>query len=89
MLNFDRIWLQLSCLLPTPVGFSAILMSLLSFLCQKAYPGDFLRPDAILSRSYLKKCSIWPPPSPAPTPSIINLSFFKNAIKYEPLGVTG
>ena len=57
-------------------------MSFLSFLSQKTYPGEFLKPEVILSRSYLRKCKIWPGP-----PSIINLSFFKNAIKSEPLGV--
>ena len=40
------------------VGFRAILMSLLSFLSQKIYPGDFLKSEVILSRSYLRKCSI-------------------------------
>ena len=65
-----------------PVGFRAISMSFLSFLSQKTYPGEFLKPEVILSRSYLRKCKIWPGP-----PSIINLSFFKNAIKSEPLGV--
>ena len=58
-----------------PVGFRAILMSFLSFLSQKAYPGEFLRPEVILSRSYLRKCSIWLGSLP-----IINLSFFKNVI---------
>ena len=57
-------------------------MSFLSFLSQKTYPGEFLIPKVVLSRSYLRKCSIWLGP-----PRIINLSFFKNAIKFEPLGV--
>ena len=51
MLNFDRI-----CLIP--VGLRAILVSLLSFLSEKTYPGEFLRPEVILSRRYLRKCSI-------------------------------
>ena len=42
-----------------PVGCRAILMSCLSFESQKTYPGEFLRPEVILSRSYLRKCSIW------------------------------
>ena len=62
-----------------PVGFRAISMSFLSFLSQKTYPGEFLRPEVILSRSYLRKCSIW-----LGLPSSINL-FFKNAIKSESL----
>ena len=66
-----------------PVGFRAISMLFLSFLSQKTYPDKFLRPDIILSRSYLRKCSIWP------CPYIINLSFFKNDIKSEPLRVRG
>ena len=65
-----------------PVGFRAILVSFLSFLSQKTYPGEFVRPEVILSRSYLRKCSIW-----LGLPPIINLSFFKNTIKSEPLGV--
>ena len=64
------------------VGFRVISMSFLSFLSQKTYPGEFLRPKVILSRSYLRKFSVW-----RCAPSIINLSFFKNAIKSEPLGV--
>ena len=66
------------------IGFRAITMSFLSFLSQKAYPGECLRPDVVLSRSYLRKCSIWLGPPP-----IINLSFFENAIKSEPLGARG
>ena len=66
-----------------PVDFGATLMSLFGFLSQKKYPGEFLRPEVILSRSYLRKCSIWPPPS-----IINNLSFFKNAISSETLGVS-
>ena len=38
-----------------PVGFSAISMSFLSFLSQTIYPGEFLRPEGILNRSYLKQ----------------------------------
>ena len=44
----------------------------------------FLRPEIILSKSYLRKGSIW-----LGLPSIIKFSFFKNAIKSEPLGVRG
>ena len=67
-----------------PVGFRAILMSFLSFLSQKKYPGEFFRPEVILSRSYLRNCCIRRSPL-----IIINLSLFKNAIKSEPLGVRG
>ena len=66
-----------------PVGFRTVSMSFLSFLSQKTYPGQFLRPEAILGRSYLRKFSIW-----APSVSI-NFSFFKNAINSELLGVRG
>ena len=59
-------------------------MAFLSFLSQKTYPGEFLRPEVILSRSYLRKCSI-----PLGFLPIINLSFFLNIIKSEPLGVRG
>ena len=64
-----------------PVGFRAILMSFLSFLSQKTYPGEFVRPEVILSRTYLRKCSIW-----LGLPPIIN---FENTIKSELLGVRG
>ena len=37
-----------------PVSFRTILISFLSFLSQKTYPGEFLRPKIILSRSYLR-----------------------------------
>ena len=67
-----------------PVGFRAILMSFLSFLSQKRYPGEFLRPEVILSRRYLRKCNIWLGAS-----TVTNWSFFKNSIKSEPLGVRG
>ena len=66
------------------VGFRAISMSFLSFLSRKTYPGKVLRPEVILSRSYLRKCIIWLPPL-----IIINLTFLKIAIKSEPLGVKG
>ena len=56
-------------------------MSFLGFVIQKTYPGEFLRPEVILSRSYLKNI-VFASPS-----VIINLSFFKNAKKSEPLGV--
>ena len=46
---------------------------------KKTYPWEFLRPEVTLSRSYLRKCSIW-----LGLPSSINL-FFKNAIKSESL----
>ena len=42
-----------------PVGFRAILISFLNFWSQKRYPGDFLRPEVILSRSHLRNCCIW------------------------------
>ena len=47
-----------------PVGFTEISMSFLSFLSQKGYPLEFLRPEVILSRSYLRKCNILPALSP-------------------------
>ena len=59
-------------------------MSFMNFLSQKTYLGEFLRQEVILSKSYLRKCSNWLVP-----PLIINLSFFKNAIKSEPLEVKG
>ena len=59
-------------------------MSFLDFSCQKTYPGEFSRPEVILNRNYLRKCSIstvsWGTPS-------ANLLYFKNSIKSEPLGV--
>ena len=36
-------------------------MSFLNFLSQKRYPGEFLRPEVILSRSYLRNSCIWWP----------------------------
>ena len=39
-----------------PVGFRAILKSFLSFLIQERYPGEFLRPDVILSKSLGNYC---------------------------------
>ena len=73
IVNFDSIYSSI------PVGFRGISMS---FLSQKTHTGNFLRPEVILSRNYIRKCSIWLRPSP-----IINLLFFKNAIKAELLGV--
>ena len=67
-----------------PVGFREIKMSFMSFLSQKTYPGELLRTEIILSKNYLRKYSIWPPPS-----IIINLSFVENAINSELLGVRG
>ena len=67
-----------------PIGFRTILMSFLSFLSQKRYPGKFLRPEVIISRSYLRNCYIWQSPL-----IIINLSFCKTPINSELLGVTG
>ena len=77
--DFDRISYT-----SMPVGFKAISMSFLSFLSQKTYPGEFLRPEFISSRSYLRKSSNWSGLLP-----IINLLMFENAIKSEPLGVRG
>ena len=57
-------------------------MSFLSFLSQKRYPGDFLRPEVILSRGYLRNCCIWW----SPPLIIIKLFFLKNAINSEQLG---
>ena len=65
-----------------PAGFRAISMSFLSFLSQKTFTGEFLRPWVILSKSYLRKRSNWPGPS-----SSIIFSFFENAIKSERVGV--
>ena len=45
-----------------PVGFRTILMLFLSFMSQKIYPGEFLRPEVVLSRSYQRNCCIWLPP---------------------------
>ena len=42
----------------------------MSFLSQKTYPGEFLRPEIIWSKSYWQKCSIWSNPPP-PTLSLI------------------
>ena len=55
-----------------PVDFRAILMSFGSFVSQKTNPGKFLRPEVILSRSYLRKCSIClhPPQNDATTPEM-------------------
>ena len=64
--------------------FRVTLMSFLSFLSQKTFPGEFLRPEVIFGRSHLRRRIIWPGLCPS-----INLSFFKNAIKFEPLGVRG
>ena len=61
----------------------AILMSFLSFLSQKKYAGEFLRPEVVISRSYPKKVVF------GRSHMIIKLSFFKNAINSEPLGVRG
>ena len=36
-------------------------MSFWSLLSQKTYPGEFLKPEVILSRRYLRTYSIWPP----------------------------
>ena len=66
------------------VGYRSISMSFLSFLSQNTYPGEFLKPEVILNRSYSNKCSI-----SLGLPLIINLSFLKNVIKYEPFGVRG
>ena len=41
-----------------PVSFREILMLFLSFISQKTYPGEFLRPEVILNRIYLRKYSI-------------------------------
>ena len=67
-----------------PVDFREILVSFLSFLSQKTYSGESLRPEVILSRTYLRECSIRLGPH-----CIINLPFFKNPKKSEPLGVRG
>ena len=67
-----------------PAGFRAILISFLSFFSQKTYPVKIFRPEVVLSRSYLKKCSVW-----LGSPPIINFSFLRNAIKSEPFGVRG
>ena len=61
-----------------PVGFRAISISFLSFLSQKTYPGKFLRWQVILSRSYLRKCSI------SSFPLSSSICHFLNS---EPLGV--
>ena len=53
-----------------PVGFKAILMTFLSFLSQKTYPGEFLRAEVILSRSYLGNCCNW-----LPTPLSLSICY--------------
>ena len=40
------------------VGFRAFSISILEFLCQKKYPGEFSRLEFILSISYLRRCCI-------------------------------
>ena len=55
-------------------------MSFLSFLTQKTYAGEFLKPEVVISRSYPKKVF-------DRSHIIIKLSFFKNAINSESLGV--
>ena len=67
-----------------PVGFRAILMSFLSFLSQKGYPGEFLELEVILGGCYPRNCCTWQSPL-----ININLEFFKKAINSEPLGVRG
>ena len=62
------------------VDFRAILMSFLTFFSQKTNPAEFLRQEVILSKGYRRKCSIWSEPL-----TIINLLFFKNAIKSDQL----
>ena len=66
-----------------PVVFRAISMSFLSFVSQKRYSGEFLRPEVILSRSYLSYFCIWRSPL-----IIINLWFFKTITNSELLGVS-
>ena len=66
------------------VDFRAISKSFLSFISQKTYSGKFSRQEVNLSRRYLRKCSIWLPPSPSP-PCIFNLSFFQNGTKSDPV----
>ena len=66
------------------VDFMAALMLFLSFSSQKTQAGEFLRPEVILSRSYLRKYCIWLPPT-----IIISLLFFKNVVNSKPLGVRG
>ena len=41
-----------------PIGFRAILTQFFSLLSQRTYPGVFLRPEVILSRSYLSYLSL-------------------------------
>ena len=45
-------------------------MSILSFLSQKTYPGECLRPEVILSRSHLKNVVFGYPPLPPPLSTI-------------------
>ena len=66
-----------------PVGFRAISMSFLSFLSQKIPRGAFKTRDYIKQKLSKKMQYL------AGIPPIINLSFFKNVIKFEPLGVRG
>ena len=41
------------------IGFRIISILFLTLLSQKTYAGEFVRPEVILSRSYLRKESIW------------------------------
>ena len=41
-----------------PVRFRAISMSLLNFLSQKTYTGEFWRPEVVWNISYQRKSSI-------------------------------
>ena len=79
MVNFDWICLKLNT-----SRFWDNFDTFFSFLSQKTYPGEFLRPEVISSRSYQRKCSIC-----LSSPHVINFSFYENAIKSELLGVRG
>ena len=65
------------------VGFRATLMSFLSFLSHKPYPGEFLRPEVILSRSYLRNCCIWPPPISSSISYILKMPQSLNRLELE------
>ena len=69
-----------------PVDFGAILMSLFGFLSQKKIPSGIFKTRSYFKQKLSKKMQYLAPP---PSPCIINFSFFKNAIKSEPLGVRG
>ena len=66
------------------VGFRAISMDFFEFLESKNILKIIFKSRGYFKQKSFKKMYIWPG-----FPSIMNLSFFKNTIKPEPLGVRG